>query len=201
MSLRHCLLALATLTITSTAWAETNSKDKSHENASASQKTPAQRRAEIDQNTKKTLAEVYKKYPKAKAQIAAAAGYAVFRTGGLTVVFLGAGGGEGVAISKDKKTYMTMLQGKVGLGLGAKETKEVLVFTDQAAFDNFVSKGWTADANATAAAAAADKGASISGAKPVAKGVYLYQFTENGLVAEATIAGSKYTVDKELNAK
>jgi hypothetical protein len=49
------------------------------------------------------LAQVYQKFPKAKEQIAQAAGYAVFRTGGFTAVFLGAGGGEGAAVAKGKK--------------------------------------------------------------------------------------------------
>ncbi|WP_373974823.1 YSC84-related protein [Chitinibacter sp. SCUT-21] len=199
MLLRQCVIAVAAVTLSMPVWAEGNATNKSHE--TQQQKTPTQRRADIDKNIQQSLAMVYKKYPDAKAQIAKAAGYAVFKTGGFTAVFLGAGGGEGVAVSKGKKTYMTMIQGKVGLGLGAKETREVLVFTEKSAFDSFVNSGWTADANATAAAKASDKGVGITGAKQVAKGVYVYQFTENGLVAEATVAGSKYSVDKELNTK
>jgi lipid-binding SYLF domain-containing protein len=199
MSLRNWLIAISVLSLSAPVWAEGNSIDQGHAKAAA--KSPAERRAAIDKVSKTTLAQVYQKFPKAKAQIAQAAGYAVFKTGGFTAVFLGAGGGEGAAVAKGKKTYMTMIQGKVGLGLGAKETREVLVFTEQAALDAFISSGWAADANATAAAKAGDKGAGITGAKQVAKGVYVYQFAENGLVAEATIAGSKYTVDKELNSK
>lgn len=199
MSLRNWLIAISILSFTSPSWAEGNAVDQGHAKPVA--KSPAERRAAIDKVTKTTLAQVYQQFPKAKAQIAQAAGYAVFRTGGFTAVFLGAGGGEGAAVAKGKKTYMSMIQGKVGLGLGAKETREVLVFTEKDALDAFISSGWAADANATAAAKAGDKGAGITGAKQVAKGVYVYQFTENGLVAEATIAGSKYSVDKELNSK
>ncbi|QLI82399.1 hypothetical protein HZU75_13180 [Chitinibacter fontanus] len=201
MLLRQLFIAAAAMTLSTPIWAEGNAPDKSHAESKEQQKTPAQRRAEIDKVSQHSLAQIYKKYPAAKAQIAKAAGYAVFRTGGFTAVFLGAGGGEGVAVSKGKKTYMTMVQGKVGLGLGAKETQEVLVFTEQTAFDNFVNSGWTADANATAAAKASEKGVGITGAKQVAQGIYVYQLTKTGLVAEATVAGSKYSVDKELNSK
>lgn len=200
MSFRHYLLALAAATITSAAWAETNAMDKSHGQA-AEQRTAAQRRADIDKVTQETMAMIYKNHPTARAQIAKAAGYAVFRTGGMTVLFLGVGAGEGAAMSKGNTTYMKMFEGKAGLGLGAQEMREVLVFTDQATFDKFVSSGWSADASASAIAKYGNKGGGIAGAKMVAKGVYAYQFADGGVVAEATVAGSKYTVDKDLSTQ
>ena len=164
-------------------------------------KSPAERRAAIDKATAKTLAEVYKKYPKARGQIARASGYAVFHTGGIQALFLGAGAGEGVAISHGKKTYMGMIQGKVGLGLGVKDAREVWVFTTPKAYKAFVDSGWSADASAGATAKAGDTGAQVAGAVRLADDVYVYQFSENGLIAEATVAGSKYSKDDELNTK
>ncbi len=193
---RMCLPLVAVSLITPLYAAEQPTNPSS---TSAKQATPAERRANIDRNTQSTLKLIYQKYPQAKAQIAKAAGYAVFKTGGVTVFFLGAGGGEGAAYRQGKATYMTMLQGKVGLGLGGKETREVLVFTDAKTYEQFITQGWAADATATAAAKAHDKGAGIAGAKRIADGIYIYQITENGLMAEATVAGSKYSVSKELN--
>ncbi|AZN35315.1 lipid-binding SYLF domain-containing protein [Iodobacter ciconiae] len=172
---------------------------QSSADSSAEQKTPAERRAAIDQTAQETLAQIYKKYPKAKSQIAKAPAYAVFRTGGFQAVFVGAGGGDGVAVAKGKRTYMNMLQGKVGLGLGAKETREVWVFTSKDAYNKFIYSGWSASGEVGAAAKAGQSGAQIAGAKHLSKDVYVYQFTENGLTAEVTVNGAKYMVSDELN--
>ncbi len=167
----------------------------------AEQKTPAERRSEIDKASKETLAQVYKQFPSAKSQIAKASAYAVFRTGGFQAMFVGVGGGDGVAVAAGKRTYMDMLQGKLGIGLGAKETREVWVFTSHEAYNKFISSGWNASGEAGAAAKAGKTGAQIAGAKHLSKDVYVYQFTENGLTAEATVNGSKYMVNGDLNKK
>ncbi|HSC79240.1 MAG TPA: YSC84-related protein [Chitinolyticbacter sp.] len=163
-------------------------------------KSPAERRAGIRKMAQESLNEIYAKHPKAKDDIAKAAGYAVFNTGSVQVVFLGAGGGEGVAVSGGKETFMSVVQAKAGLGLGAKNTRLVLVFTDAAAYKKFITQGWTLEGQGTAAAKAGDSGGDVSGAALVSKGVYAYQFTENGLTAEVTVAGGKYSVNKELNS-
>lgn len=169
------------------------------QSAEQAKKSPSERRAGIRKMAQESLNEIYAKHPKAKDDIAKAAGYAVFNTGSVQVVFLGAGGGEGVAVSGGKETFMNVVQAKAGLGLGAKNSRLVLVFTDAAAYKKFITKGWTLEGQGTAAAKAGDAGGDVTGAAPIAKGVYAYQFTENGLTAEVTVAGGKYSVDKELN--
>ncbi|MBY0446652.1 MAG: hypothetical protein K2Q15_15765, partial [Burkholderiales bacterium] len=106
-----------------------------------------------------------------------------------------------VAVAAGKRTYMDMLQGKLGIGLGAKETREVWVFTSNEAYNKFISSGWSASGEAGAAAKAGKTGVQIAGAKHLAKDVFVYQFTENGLTAEATVNGSKYMVNDDLNKK
>jgi hypothetical protein len=64
-----------------------------------------------------------------------------------------------------------------------------------------VNKGWTGTAEAAAAAKTENKGKAISGAKYLGKGVYLYELTDAGLVAEVTVVGSKYYKDAKLNKK
>ncbi|MCB5197436.1 lipid-binding SYLF domain-containing protein [Deefgea salmonis] len=165
------------------------------------QLTPAQQRAAIQKHTQATLSEVYKLYPDAQAQIAKAAGYAVFQTGGVQLVLLGAGAGDGMAVSGKKTVYMKMVLAKAGLGFGFKETRQVFVFSTAKAFQQFINKGWTGSAEATVAAKADETGKAISGARHLGKGVYFYQFTETGLTAEATVVGSKYYQDAALNSK
>ncbi|BCL76585.1 hypothetical protein JHS3_23210 [Jeongeupia sp. HS-3] len=168
----------------------------------AQAKTPAAQRAKIRQIANETLADLYKAHPDTQAAIAKSAGYAVFDTGGAMILFAGAGGGSGVAVSlpSKKETFMGVAQAKAGLGLGIKNSRLVLVFLSQKSFNKFITSGWAFSGEATAAAKANDKGIGLTGASMISRDVYAYQFTENGLTAEATVAGSKYYVDKKLNA-
>ena len=162
-------------------------------------KTPSEAREAVRASAKDTLTKLYEKHPAAKDAIAKAAGYAVFNNGSATIVFAGAGGGSGVAVDgSGKETFMKMVQVKGGLGLGIKNSRLVLVFTDAAAFHKFITSGWAFEGSATAAAKAENKGAELDGASMIAPQVYAYQFTESGLDAELTIAGTKYMVDKRL---
>ncbi|GAB7129539.1 hypothetical protein JCM19000A_40470 [Silvimonas sp. JCM 19000] len=163
-------------------------------------KTPSEAREAVRASAKDTLEKLYEKHPSAKDAIAKAAGYAVFNNGSATIVFAGAGGGSGVAVdSTGKETFMKMVQIKGGLGLGIKNSRLVLVFNDNASFKKFITSGWAFEGNATAAAKAENKGAELDGASMIAPSVYAYQFTENGLDAEVTVAGTKYMVDTRLS--
>ena len=66
-------------------------------------------------------------------------------------------------------------------------------------FDDFVNEGWEANAQADAAAKSDDKGGAVGGAITVAPGIRLYQFTQTGLALQATIQGTKYWKDEDLN--
>ena len=86
-------------------------------------KTPSAKRSSILQVHNQTLSELYSKQPQSRSQIINAAGYAVFSNVDTTVLFVGGGGGYGVAVDKKngKKTYMKMGQASVGLGVGLKD--------------------------------------------------------------------------------
>ena len=94
---------------------------------------------------------------------------------------------------------MKMFSAGVGVGLGLKDFRGVFIFTTREAFDSFVEHGWQAGAQADAAAKAGEKGGAAAGAFDVAPGVKLYQITESGLALQATIQGTKYWKDDELN--
>lgn len=164
--------------------------------------SPEEKRAEIRKTRAETLAKLYKIHPAAKAQIQRAYGYAVFSNIGINIIFFSAAGGSGVA--HDNKSgrdiYMKMGSAGVGLGLGVKDFRGIFVFKTRKAFTDFVEDGWEAGAHADAVAKAGDKGGAAEGAVSVAPGVELYQLTEAGLALEATIQGTKYFKDDELNA-
>ncbi len=168
----------------------------------ASAETPGQRRAEINKRRSETLAKLYQVHPAAKAKIGAAYGYAVFTNLGVNLVIMSVAGGSGVAHDNKsgRDTYMKMLSGGVGLGLGVKDFRGIFVFKTQKAFRDFVEDGWEAGGHADAIAKSGKDGGAIEGALSVAPGTELYQLTENGLALEATIQGTKYFKDDDLNA-
>lgn len=165
--------------------------------------TPEEKRADIRKMRAETLEKLYRVHPLAKGAIKEAVGYAVFSNIGINVIFLSAAGGSGVAHDNrtGKDTYMNMISGGLGLGLGVKDFRGVFVFATDKAFKQFVESGWDADVQADAAAKAGTKGGAFAGAITVAPGVELYQLTETGLALQATIQGTKYFKDKELNAE
>ncbi len=149
----------------------------------------------------KTLSRLYNVHPDAKGAIKKALGYGVFSNVGVNLILLSAGSGWGIVRDNQsgKDTYMSMVSAGVGLGLGVKDFRGVLVFTSKEALNNFILKGWTAQGQADAAAKAGGKGDAVGGAIEVAPGIKLFQMTENGLALQATIQGTKFWKDSELN--
>jgi len=94
---------------------------------------------------------------------------------------------------------MKMVSGGIGVGLGVKDFRGVFVFTTEAALRRFTEDGWDASGQADAAAKSGKKGDAFAGAIDVAPGIKLYQLTEHGLALQATIQGTKYWRDDELN--
>jgi lipid-binding SYLF domain-containing protein len=86
-----------------------------------------------------------------------------------------------------------------GFGMGVKDFRVVFIFHTQAAFDNFLSAGWDFAAQTDAAAKAGEGGDTAEAAGTIVDGVSLYQFTENGLALQATLQGTKYYKDNDLN--
>lgn len=167
-----------------------------------SDKTLDQQRADILAMSQKTLSELGTFAPASKNEIAKAYGYAVFSSTGIHVLLLSNENGSGVAHDNHtgKNTYMNMLSLGGGFGLGIKEFYAVFIFATKSAYDQFVNYGWEANAQADLAVKA--KGYTDTYANQaitVAPGVTLYKLTENGLALQATIQGSKYWKDGELN--
>jgi len=164
-------------------------------------KTVEEKRQEVQKMKAETLTMLYKEEPEAKSIIKKSYGYAVFSNIGVNVIFVSAGGGSGVAHNNKtgKDTYMNMGTVGVGLGLGIKDFRGVFLFENQKVYEDFINKGWEANAQADAAAKVDEKGKAYGGAIDVAPGIRLYQLTKSGLALQATIQGTKYWKDDELN--
>jgi lipid-binding SYLF domain-containing protein len=96
---------------------------------------------------------------------------------------------------------MRMVSGGLGLGLGVKDFRGIFVFYSTDKLNQFINSGWEANVQADAAAKANDKGGAVTGAITIAPGIDLYQVTESGLALQATVQGTKYFKNEDLNAK
>ena len=148
-----------------------------------------------------TLQRLYKEQPATKDKIKKAAGYGVFSNANVNLILVSAGGGYGVVVDNatGKRTYMKMALGGVGLGLGAKDYRQVLIFKSKETMQKFVTSGWEFGGHADAAAKAGQSGGELSGEGVIGADIEAYSMTESGLALQATVAGTKYWKDKNLN--
>lgn len=162
---------------------------------------PNDTRAKVREQSQQALAKLYEIKPSARAVIKDSKGYATFSRWGLRIGVIGGGLGKGLAVAQPsgRETYMRFVEGSAGLGLGIKRFHLIFVFQSDAARERFISKGWVAGADATAAAKRNDRGKAIEGAAQVTTDVWVYQITEKGLAAEVSLKGTKYYADKSLN--
>lgn len=168
--------------------------------ASMGSGTVAEKRQAIADMQDNALARLYREKPDTRSQLRDAAGYAVFSNANINVIFVSAGTGYGMVNNNltGQKTYMNMAEGGIGLGLGAKDYRLVMVFHSEQAMNYFINNGWTAGGNADATARASNKGGSVEGEGYLGN-VTVYTMTESGLALQATVKGTKFWKDKQLN--
>jgi len=162
--------------------------------------TPPTKRQAILSMREQVLSELYKVHPQARTEIASAPGYAVFSNANIYLIFISLGEGYGVA--KDNKTgkdtYMKMGAAGLGLGLGIKDFRAVFIFNKRSVMEDFVNKGWEFGGQADAAAKASQQGHAVGG-EATFSDITIYQLTESGLALQATVQGTKYWKDDDLN--
>ena len=147
------------------------------------------------------LARLYEASPGTRSVIERAAGYGVFSTVGIKLLFAGGTTGKGMVVNNrtTRQTFMKMVQVQAGLGFGISRDTLVFVFQTESALRQFVDQGWELSGQANLAAAASSDGGSVAGAVSVMPGVYIFQLTDTGLAATVTLAGRKFFKDDALN--
>ena len=165
--------------------------------------SPDEKREKTRKMADQTLQDLYKLQPTAQAAIQKSAGYAIFNNMGTNLLVVSTGRGAGIAVKSTNKdeTFMKMISGGVGVGVGVKNYRVVFVFETPDALAKFVESGWDASGQADAAAKAGKSGGAYSGATSVAPGVWVYQITKNGIALQLTLQGTKYYKDDDLNKK
>jgi len=163
-------------------------------------KSPEEKRAEIDQTAGEVLSDLFREESEAEDFLEQSAGYAVFSSIGVNVMVLSTASGKGVVVRKNgDRIYMKMFSAGVGIGMGIKDFRLIFVFDNDEVMDTFIEEGWTAGAQADAAATHDDEGDAATLAIDISPGVRLFQLTESGLALQATIQGTRYLKNDDLN--
>lgn len=167
----------------------------------SSKLTVQERRAMINDMADDSLTAFYQSSPELRSEVQTAPGYGVFSTANVSVIFATGGGGYGVVVDNatGERTYMRSGVGGLGIGLGAKDYRQLMVFNSQEAMFDFINGDWDWGGQASATAKADQKGAAATVAENVGEAVEVYTLTESGLSAELMATGTKYWVVDELN--
>jgi lipid-binding SYLF domain-containing protein len=162
--------------------------------------TPEERRQAIRDMRADVLEELFRVKPDVRPQVGEAVGYAVFSSANVNLILASFGGGIGVVRDNrdGQETFMRMGEVGIGIGAGIKDFRAVFIFHDEDSLDDFVDRGWVFGGQADAAAKANDLGAAVAG-EAVLDNITVYQLTESGLALQATVKGTRYWRDSELN--
>jgi lipid-binding SYLF domain-containing protein len=163
-------------------------------------------RAAVRKDRDQILARLYKAHPEARAKMRKAVGYGTFNNMNVNLFLLSTGHGYGMVVDQrnKKETFLAMASLGGGVGMGVKDLRAVFIFYSPDAMKRFVDDGWQFGGEADATAKTGNKGAAVAAEGAVDTGGRLfeiYQLTEHGISLQATIAGTRYWKDDELNRK
>ena len=172
--------------------------DKAAKAANADNNLSAEERAEkrhrLLEMTSQTLLEISEKNPDVFKHLEEAYGYAVFDSTGYNLVLYVAETGSGIAFDNATKApvYMNMIRAGTGPGIGYKEYRQLLLFTTEGAYEQFLGAGIDVGASA-------DLGPLASGSVSFNPYVTTYTITDKGLDVQANWGGMIYVESAALN--
>ena len=148
-----------------------------------------------------TLQDLYRQRPEAREKIENAPGYGVFSTIDTNLILLATGGGYGVVVDNatGERTHMRMGEVGVGPGVGVKDLRAVLVFHSEPTLEKFSEAGWEFGASADATAQAGEQGGAAETRGGFSRDIEIYQLTESGVSLQATLRGTRFWRNDELN--
>jgi lipid-binding SYLF domain-containing protein len=157
--------------------------------------TAEEQRAALQRFAEETLQRLYVEHPDAKAQVEAAAGYAVFQLNVVNAVLVIGQEGRGMLVSNKSRipTYMRALRAGTGPGVGYQELRQVFVFANEESMEMFlVGKEAGGDLSAGFTLGTANSQQSFN---PF---VTTYQMNDAGFAVQANWGGTVYVRDAEL---
>jgi lipid-binding SYLF domain-containing protein len=154
----------------------------------------ADNKARIDARAVEALAQFHKLNPANEQLEQTAVGVLIFPQ--VTKAGAGIAGehGDGVLQIKGKTVgYYSSTAASVGLTLGAARRSEIIMFMAQGALDDFMnSKGWSIGADTRIAVITTGGGGDYD-SETLKKSILGFVFGEKGLIADASLEGSKIT--------
>lgn len=138
------------------------------------------------------LAEFTKADPGLQKEINKAAGYAIFPSVGKGAIGIGAAHGKGWVYQRGALVGETSLtQVTVGFQLGGQAYRELILFKDQTALDDFKRGNFEFDAQVSAVAVTAGVSADLK----YNGGVAIITMAKGGLMYEASVGGQKFSYE------
>ena len=158
------------------------------------QASSASSRASVDAQVDASLSKLYDSVKGSRELVARSSGVLVFPAVVGASMGVGAEYGRGaLRVNGRTQSYYSTTSGSLGFQAGAQSKAVVYVFTTQAALDKFRnSKGWTAGADATVAAATVGANGSID-TNTLRQPVVGFVMTNVGLEAGVSLSGAKIT--------
>ncbi len=158
------------------------------------QASAASSRASIDAQVDAALSKLYNSVKGSREMVASSAGVLVFPAVVGASMGVGAEYGRGaLRVNGRTQSYYSTTAGSIGFQAGAQSKAVIYVFNTPAALDKFrSSKGWTAGADATVAAATIGANGSID-TNTVRQPVVGFVLTNVGLEAGVSLSGAKIT--------
>lgn len=149
----------------------------------------AQKREDINRSAEETIDKLVEQEPGLQEKVDASVGHFVAEISAATAAIVGGGSGIGVLYDKEgsTRTYMNVRRYDLGLGLGVRKFRMLILFNDREGLEDFRRGGWESTVRAeTAAGSAGAVGVSLPGRAE------LYDFsvhflTEAGVHAAASI--------------
>jgi len=162
---------------------------------------PDKQRQKLQDQRKVVLEKLYEEKPDIQNEIKSAKGYAVFSNIGINLFLVSTERGGGILHDNrsGKDTYMRMFSAGGGFGMGVKDFSLIFVFHTVKAMEEFQNAGWDFSGQADASAQANDKGVGAEAAATIMPGTSIYQLTDAGLALQATLKGTKFWPDTDLN--
>ncbi len=164
-------------------------------------KGPDQERKELQDARQAALSKLFTEKPEAKHILNRAKGYAVFSNIGINLGLVSTQRGGGILRDNrdGEDIYYKMFSAGGGWGLGVKDFAVIFVFDTEAALNQFETEGWDFSAQADANLESESKGDGIETAITAMPGTRIYQLTEAGVALQATLQGTKFWPDEDLN--
>lgn len=161
---------------------------------SGSSGDPAAQRQAIDSAADSALTRLYAEVPGSRDMVDSAKGVLIFPTFVSAGFMFGGAHGRGVMREGGKSNgYYRMTEGSFGWQIGAQSQAVFILFMTEEALKSFqASSGWTAGVDGSVAMATAGATAQVS-ARTAQQPIVSYVLTNAGLMATATINGSRIT--------